>query len=164
MLRLWRDLRSGLRSSGTSLRLSVERLKGGETVVDSGRERLDFSQILLLVLPFHLSIPMNSISVSFHPQKEPVVCPQCGSTARVARDLCLRCMLLLGIAACGDTSETLNDALSEIDVQDASAGPKRASHVAQFKRRSDLPGLQWTLGLRQTRCHRNNSVVAFACY
>ena len=62
---------------------------------------------------------MNSISVSFHPQKEPVVCPQCGSTARVARDLCLRCMLLLGIAACGDTSEILNDALSEIDVQDA---------------------------------------------
>ena len=41
---------------------------------------------------------------------------QCGSTARVARDLCLRCMLLLGIAACGDTSEMLNDAVSEIDV------------------------------------------------
>jgi hypothetical protein len=38
---------------------------------------------------------------------------------RVARDLCLRCMLLLGIAACGDTSEMLDDALSEIDVQDA---------------------------------------------
>jgi predicted amidophosphoribosyltransferase len=62
---------------------------------------------------------MNSISVSFHPQKEPVVCPHCGSTARVARDLCLRCMLLLGIAACVDTSEILNDALSEIDVQEA---------------------------------------------
>ena len=62
---------------------------------------------------------MNSISVSFYLQKEPVVCPQCGSTARVARDLCLRCMLLLGIAACGDTSEMLDDALSEIDVQDA---------------------------------------------
>ena len=62
---------------------------------------------------------MNSISVSFHLQKEPVVCPQCGSTARVARDLCLRCMLLLGIAACGHTSEILNHALTEIDVQDA---------------------------------------------
>ena len=47
------------------------------------------------------------------------MCPQCGSTARVARGLCLRCMLLLGIAACGETSEMLNDALSEIDVQDA---------------------------------------------
>jgi hypothetical protein len=30
--------------------------------------------------------------------------------------------------------------------------------------RSDLPGLLRTLGLRQTRCHRNNSAVAFACY
>ena len=28
-------------------------------------------------------------------------------------------MLLLGMAACGDTSEMLDDALSEIDVQDA---------------------------------------------
>ena len=61
---------------------------------------------------------MNSICISFHLQKEPVVCPQCGSTARVAGDLCLRCMLLLGIAAYGDTSEMLNDALSKIDVQD----------------------------------------------
>ena len=47
------------------------------------------------------------------------MCPQCGSTARVACDLCLRCILLLGIAACGDTGEMLNDALSKIDVQDA---------------------------------------------
>jgi predicted amidophosphoribosyltransferase len=70
-----------------------------------------------LVLPIHLSIPMNSISVSIHLQKEPVVCPQCGSTARLAHDLCLRCMLLLGIGACGDTSETLDYLLSEIDVQ-----------------------------------------------
>jgi hypothetical protein len=62
---------------------------------------------------------MSSISVSLHLQNEPVVCPQCGSTVRVARDFCLRCMLLLGIAACGDTSEMLDDVLSEIDVQDA---------------------------------------------
>jgi hypothetical protein len=34
----------------------------------------------------------------------------------VTRDLCLRCMLLLGIAACGDTSKMLDDAISEIDV------------------------------------------------
>src|ERR1043166_8162825 len=40
--------------------------------------RLDFGQSCSLVLPFHLSIPMNSISVSFNLQKEPVVCPQCG--------------------------------------------------------------------------------------
>ena len=72
-----------------------------------------------LVLPVYLSIPMNNISVSIYLQEEPVVCPQCGSTARVACDLCLRCMLSLGIAACGDASETLDDLLSEIDVQDA---------------------------------------------
>ena len=41
---------------------------------------------------------------------------------------------------------------------------KRVSHKAQFKRRADLPGLLWILGLRQTPCHRNNSAVAFACY
>jgi len=62
---------------------------------------------------------MNSISVSIYLQEEPVVCPQCGSTVRLAHDLCLRCMLLLGIAARGGTSETLDDLLSEIDVQDA---------------------------------------------
>ncbi len=62
---------------------------------------------------------MNGISVSFYLQKKPVVCPQCGSTVHVARDLCLRCMLLLGIAARGDTSKMLDDAISEIDVQDA---------------------------------------------
>ena len=84
--------------------------------MDSGRERVDFGQSCSRVLPFRLSIPMNSISVSFYLQKEPVVCPQCGSTVRVARDVCLRCMLLLGIAAYGDTSEMLNEALSEIDV------------------------------------------------
>jgi hypothetical protein len=67
---------------------------------------------------------MNSISVSIYLQEEPVVCPQCGSTVRLAHDVCLRCMLLLGIAACGDTSETLDDLLSEIDVQDAECRAK----------------------------------------
>jgi hypothetical protein len=62
---------------------------------------------------------MNSISVWMHLQKEPVVCPQCGSTARVARDLCLMCMLSLGLDASSDTSETLDDLLGDIDLQDA---------------------------------------------
>jgi len=62
---------------------------------------------------------MNSISASIYLQEEPVVCQECGSTVRVAHDLCLRCMLFLGIAACGDTSETLDDLLSEIDVHNA---------------------------------------------
>ena len=67
---------------------------------------------------------MNSISVSIYLQEEPVVCPQCGSKVRLAHDVCLRCMLLLGIAACGDTSQTLNDLLSEIDVQDSECRAK----------------------------------------
>jgi predicted amidophosphoribosyltransferase len=51
-------------------------------------------------------------------QKEPVVCPQCGSTIRVTRDLCLRCMLSLAIGVSGDISETLDDLLGEIEFQD----------------------------------------------
>jgi predicted amidophosphoribosyltransferase len=46
-------------------------------------------------------------------QEEPVVCPQCGSTVRIARDLCLRCLLFLGIAVCGDTNET-NETLDDL--------------------------------------------------
>ena len=57
---------------------------------------------------------MNSISVSKSLQEEPIGCPQCGLTVRVAHDLCLRCLLFLGIAACGDTGESLDDLLSEI--------------------------------------------------
>lgn len=57
---------------------------------------------------------MNSISVLSYLQEEPFVCPQCRSTVRVGHDLCLRCMLLLGIAVYANTSETLEDLLSEV--------------------------------------------------
>jgi hypothetical protein len=40
------------------------------------------------------------------------------------QELGLCACLLLGIAACGDTSETLDDLLSEIDVQDAECRAK----------------------------------------
>jgi predicted amidophosphoribosyltransferase len=60
-----------------------------------------------------------SIPVSIYLQKEPVVCPQCGSTVRLTRDHCLRCMLSQAIGVSGDTSEMLNDLLTEIDFQDA---------------------------------------------
>ena len=59
---------------------------------------------------------MNGIPVWIHLQKESVVCPQCGSTARVARNLCLRCMLSVGLDARGDTGETLDDLLGDIDL------------------------------------------------
>jgi hypothetical protein len=56
---------------------------------------------------------MTSIFVCFHLQKEPVVCPQLDPTVRVARDLCLRCMLFLGIAVCGDSNES-NETLDDL--------------------------------------------------
>ena len=62
---------------------------------------------------------MNGIPACIHLQKEPLICPQCGSTARVARRLCLSCMLSLGIGADIKTSETLDGLLSEIDVQES---------------------------------------------
>src|SRR5213595_2608859 len=62
-------------------------------------------------------------------QKEPGVCPQCGSASRVGRSLCLSCMLSAGMGANGrngdsadETSakaETLDDLLGELDVCDA---------------------------------------------
>jgi len=62
---------------------------------------------------------MNSISVWTHLQKEPFVCPRCGSTERTARDLCLRCMLSLGLGRSDDISdsETFDGLPSDIDLQ-----------------------------------------------
>ena len=61
---------------------------------------------------------MNSIPVWRHLQKERFVCPQCGSTERTARDLCLRCMLSLGLGWRDDTrdSETFDGLPSDIDL------------------------------------------------
>ena len=62
-------------------------------------------------------------------QKEPGICPECGSVSRVGRSLCLSCLLSAGVGANGhngDTSvatsakeETLDDVLGELDVCDA---------------------------------------------
>ena len=61
---------------------------------------------------------MNSVPVWRHLQKEPLVCPQCGSTERTWRDLCLRCMLALGLDHSDDVSDskTLDDLFSDIDL------------------------------------------------
>ena len=62
---------------------------------------------------------MNSIPIWTHLQKEPFVCPQCGSTERTARDLCLRCMLSLGLGWSDDISdsETFDGLPSDIDLR-----------------------------------------------
>ena len=64
---------------------------------------------------------MNSsvISGSARLRKEPVACPECRSTSRVARGLCLSCLLDSGLNADTDNAETLEDVLAEIDVRDA---------------------------------------------
>jgi serine/threonine protein kinase/tetratricopeptide (TPR) repeat protein len=49
---------------------------------------------------------------------EPIPCAECGSTSRVARGLCLNCLLCRGLGAETSNNETLEDVLSEIDVSD----------------------------------------------
>jgi hypothetical protein len=76
---------------------------------------------------------MNSIPVWMHLQKEPGVCPQCGATARLARDLCLRCMLAVGLDASGDTSETFEILLNDIDLQDTECPAPQLSSSAEIE-------------------------------
>src|SRR2546430_10297061 len=60
-------------------------------------------------------------SVSLHLQTESGICAQCGSTSRVGRGLCLKCLLSAGIDCSGElppVEATLEDLLSEIDGHD----------------------------------------------
>jgi TolB-like protein/tRNA A-37 threonylcarbamoyl transferase component Bud32/Flp pilus assembly protein TadD len=51
-------------------------------------------------------------------REEPIPCAECGSTSRVARGLCLNCLLCRGLGADTSNNETLEDVLAEIDVRD----------------------------------------------
>src|SRR5437588_5032879 len=64
---------------------------------------------------------MNSADVisSVGLQEEPVACPQCGSTSRVGRGLCLRCVLYRGWGDNTFDNETLESVLEAVDVRDA---------------------------------------------
>src|SRR5215467_13323390 len=67
-----------------------------------------------------MSSPGSSVPPDI--QNEPGTCPQCGSVSRVARSLCLSCLLAQGMDTNGQTSqpdETLDDVLGELDVCDA---------------------------------------------
>src|SRR5215475_11090378 len=60
-------------------------------------------------------------SVSLHLQTESGVCAKCGSSSRVGRGLCLKCLLSTGIHTNGEhppVEETLDDLLSRIDGPD----------------------------------------------
>ncbi len=65
---------------------------------------------------------MSGIPSSIRLQKEPLVCPQCGSASRIERSLCLTCLLVQGLGArvpARHAEETLEDVLGELDVRDA---------------------------------------------
>jgi TolB-like protein/Tfp pilus assembly protein PilF/tRNA A-37 threonylcarbamoyl transferase component Bud32 len=65
---------------------------------------------------------MSGIPVSIRLQKEPLICPQCGSASRIGRSLCLSCLLAQGLdarVAPPQAEETLEDVLGELDVRDA---------------------------------------------
>jgi tetratricopeptide (TPR) repeat protein/TolB-like protein/tRNA A-37 threonylcarbamoyl transferase component Bud32 len=62
---------------------------------------------------------VSGLSNSIRLLKEPIACPQCGSTSRVGRGLCLNCLLQTGLGAETGNNETLESVLAEIDVPDA---------------------------------------------
>jgi eukaryotic-like serine/threonine-protein kinase len=65
---------------------------------------------------------MKGIPVSIRLRKEPIACPQCGSTWRIKQKICLRCLLSQGLDVDGHpphAGETLEEVLSEIEVRDA---------------------------------------------
>ena len=82
-----------------------------------------------------MSDPRTDIPVSTGVPNQSFTCPQCGSASRVARSLCLSCLLSAGVGANGHTddppagvlaevaptskAETLDDVLGELDVCDA---------------------------------------------
>src|SRR5260370_26153737 len=51
-------------------------------------------------------------------QEEPIACPQCGSTSRVGRGLCLNCLLYRGLGDETYDNETLENVLDAVEVRD----------------------------------------------
>src|SRR2546430_6684605 len=61
------------------------------------------------------------VTKSVRAEKESPPCPQCGSTSRVGRGLCLNCLLYRGLGAetYDNEDDTLEAVLDEVDVRDA---------------------------------------------
>ncbi len=87
----------------------------------------------MLDLIAHFGTLMNDVTIWMHLQKETVVCPQCGSTVRVARDFCLRCLLAVGFDPGDDPNKTFDGLLSDIDFQDAEYPILESSGLEQFE-------------------------------
>src|SRR5438132_126517 len=56
---------------------------------------------------------------SVRAEKESAPCPQCGSTSRVGRGLCLNCLLYRGLGAETYDNDSMESVLDEVDVRDA---------------------------------------------
>jgi hypothetical protein len=77
------------------------------------------AEYIASVLTF-FDVPMNSAdTLAWAPLREEALpCPECGSTSRVGRGLCLNCLLYRGLGADTSNNEILEDVLAEIDVRD----------------------------------------------
>src|SRR5258708_22187589 len=64
-------------------------------------------------------MPSPDAIKSAEAEKESPPCPQCGSTSRVGRSLCLKCLLYRGLGEETFDSETLESVLQEVDVHNA---------------------------------------------
>jgi len=58
-------------------------------------------------------------SKSVRAEKESPPCPQCGSTSRIGRGLCLNCLLYRGLGTETYDNDSLESVLDEVDVRDA---------------------------------------------
>jgi serine/threonine protein kinase/tetratricopeptide (TPR) repeat protein len=83
------------------------------------RRRGNDAEYIASVLTF-FDFPMNSAdTLAWAPLREEALpCPQCGSTSRVGRGLCLNCLLHRGLGADTSNNEALEKVLAEIDVRD----------------------------------------------
>src|SRR5947207_10765476 len=69
--------------------------------------------------PDKIDMRSSDISDSVRMDEDVVACAECGSTSRVARGLCLNCLLRRGFGSDTETTETLEKVLDDIDVRDA---------------------------------------------
>ena len=76
---------------------------------------------------------MNSIPVYTYLQKTPHACPQCESAVRLARNLCLRCLLALGLGGDSDTGETLDDLLGKIALEEAECAASQLPSLEEIE-------------------------------